>query len=71
MPDLIAVLIVIGVTAERAWTEWLHARERRYLINAAIADTPGELRVLEQPRRRKEPKLAGDIPDGFDGQVGL
>ena len=69
MSDLVAALIVIGLAVERGLAEWLHARERRYLINAAIADTPGELRVLEHKlERRREAKPT--LPEGFENQVG-
>ncbi len=69
MPNLVAVILVVGLAVERGFSEWLHAKERRYLTNAAIAKTPGELKQLEAkvPRKRPEPVSI----DGFDGQVGI
>lgn len=71
MPDAIAGLLVLALAAERMFAEWLHARERRYLTNATIAKTPGELRVLEESSRRRQPKPVQEEIDGFEGQVGL
>lgn len=69
MSDLIAGILVIALAAERMFAEWTHAKERRYLINAAIADTPGELKLLEAkpPKRQAAPEPI----DGFEGQVGI
>lgn len=69
MPNLIAALLIVGLLSERAFAEWTHAKERRYLVNAAIADTPAELKVLDAPRRMPKPKK--EPIDGFAGQIGI
>lgn len=67
MPDVVAVMLVTALAVERVIAEYLHARERRYLVNAAIAKTPGELRMLDKPEKRRK---VAELPDGYDGQVG-
>lgn len=70
MPDLAIVLLVAGAVCERAWSEWLHAKERRYLVNATIATTPGELKALEHKGERR-PKAVVPAPDGYEHPVGI
>ena len=58
------------------WTQWLHARQVKTLVNVVIARTPGEARMLNAPDApRPKPAVFTDeereFMDGFAGPVGL
>lgn len=64
------IVVAVLLAAERAFAEWRNAKERRYLINAAIATTPAELKQLEaKPERRPRPQH--EPIDGFSEAVGI
>ena len=70
MPDFTVVAVGAMLAGERMFAEWHHARERRYLVNAAIATTPAELKQLEAkpPRQPKKPR---EPIDGYTEPVGI
>ena len=76
---MIEVIVVLALLSFLGWTEWSHARERRYLINCLIARTPNEARILNQtplppvPPRDTDEQFWDELAaaEGFDGQTGI